>query len=738
MKDVIRWIGLAACVVAAAGCSSRQHSARVHYTNPGGMWMPDQLAQQSKTLRSLGVENPQGFTDPLGHPLGAIVWLGGCSASFVSPEGLIATNHHCANSTIQFHSTPDCNLFKQGFLARTRQEELPGETGKKVWVTQEIVDVTEEIGGGLESIADPLDRFDEIEKRIKERIAREERPDEGIRCEIRKYYEGQKYCLLKFLELRDVRLVYAPPESIGAYGGDVDNWRWPRHTGDFTFYRAYVSASGQSAEYAPENVPYRPRHWLTIASEPLNEHDFVLVAGYPGRTQRWRTLDEIVFAYEKDSPMRIKIHREMAGLYRELAEHDEELKIKITSSLKGVMNALQLMELIQENIARADIIDEKIRRQVAIESWIAADSRRREKWGGILTEIARINAEYRRTAERDYLVQCIIRQVRMLDAAHTIVRMAEERPKPDDQREPGFQQRNWMRMIQSLERLQASYHSVIDKAVLSYYLARISELPWVQKQALEGVFADVEIQSPEQIRTVVESLFSAALGLDEARRRVVLFNNATLEDLRQSDDPFIQLALRLRPITREQEQRYKRYEGKMALLRPEYVRACKAFSGKPLAPDANGTLRVTYGTVKGYRSSPESPSYYPFTSLSQVIEKHTGVEPFNAPDRLREAAGQVSPQTDLYDLNINSIPVNFLSDLDITGGNSGSASLNRKGEWVGLVFDGNSEAVASNLVFQPEITRAIHVDVRYILWIMKYVDQADNLLRELGVDEPLL
>lgn len=737
MKALIRWTGFVVCLLAAAGCREHHRSACIDYNNPGGMWMPDQLARQARTLHSLGVENPRDFTDPLGHPLGAIVWLGGCSASFVSPEGLIATNHHCAHSTIQFHSSVDRNLYRDGFLARSRQDELPGETGKKVWITQNIIDVTNTIRDGLASVSDPLDRYTEIEKRIKDRVAREEQPDRGIRCEIRNYYEGEKYYLLKFLELKDVRLVYAPPQSIGAYGGDIDNWHWPRHAGDFTFYRAYVSPSGRPAEYSPDNIPFRPRHWLRIASEPLKEHDFVLVAGFPGRTQRWKTLDEFLYIYENDNPMRIEILREIAGVYNELAKQGEDLHIKVTPTIMGVMNSLQLMELIQDNINRVNLVDEKIRRQTELESWIKADDRRRQRWGSILGDIAQINAGYRQTAERDYLLTCITRYVRLLDASHTIVRMAEERPKPDELREPDLQQRNWVRVAQSLERIQSSYDPAIDKAVLSYYLGRLNRLPIDQGQILQQAIADTDIRTPDSIREFVESLFSETLTMDEPARRVDLFNQASIDDLCQSSDPFIRLALRLRPFTKKHEENNKRYEGMMALLRPVYVQACREFMDKPMAPDANGSLRVTYGTVKGYRPEPDAPTYRPFTALSQVIEKHTGAEPFDAPEKLRQAAKKVSSETVFFDSDINDIPVNFLSDLDITGGNSGSATLNRNGEWVGLAFDGNSESVASDLLFLPEITRAIHVDIRYILWIMKYVDHADNLLREVGIYESL-
>lgn len=733
MGRLIGSFGFSCIVFALGGCMDLSYPARIHYANPGGMWMPRQMTQHRSTLRSLGVKNPDALADLQGYPLGAIVWLGGCSASFVSPHGLIATNHHCAVSSLQFHSTPENNLFENGFLARTRQEELPGETGKKVWITQEIIDVSPEIRSGLEDIADPVQRYTEIQQRIKDRIAREEDPDKGIRCEIKAYYEGQYYYLLKYVELRDIRLVYAPPESIGAYGGDIDNWQWPRHTGDFTFYRAYVSPSGQPAEYSPDNVPYQPRHWLRIADEPLEPDDFVLVAGYPGRTQRWKTLDEVLYLYQTDNPMRIRILGELADLYTALGEQNDELWIKVKPRYQGVMNSLKLLTLIQENITQSNLIDEKIRQQTDLEDWIAADRNRQKKWGQAISEIARINEQVRRTARQDYLLDGTIHSVNLLSAAHTIVRMAEQRPTPDDQREPDLQQRNHDRLIQSLQRMQTSYDPAIDKALLSYYLQKINELPPAQRDPLQAAIAESGLQRSQEIEAFVQSLFSDALVLDDADQRVTLFQQATLEELRQHNDPFIQLALRLRPFTQEQERDRKRYAGMMALLRPAYVQARQAFYGKPLAPDANGTLRLTFGTVKGYRPTPQSPVYYPFTTLSQVLEKHTGQRPFDAPEKLRTAAAQVYPKMEFYADNIDDIPVNFLSDTDITGGNSGSATLNHKGQWVGLVFDGNAEAAASDLMFMPDITRAIHVDLRYILWIMKYVDHADELLAELGL-----
>ncbi len=695
--------------------------------------MPHQLANQSKTLESLGVEKPLALTDPLAWPLSAVVWLGGCSASFVSPDGLIITNHHCANSTLQCNSTPECNLIERGFLARNRKEELPGEIGKKVWITQDIINITERMTKGLENIPDPLDRHDELENRIKTIIAEHEDMPNGIRCSVKKYFGGQSFYLIKQLELRDIRLVYAPEKGIGWFGGDVDNWRWPRHTGDYTFLRAYIGPDGKPAEYAEDNVPYQPEHYLKIASQPLQEGDFVMVAGYPGWTQRWKTAEEAVFAYECEHPKRIYILSEVLQVYQELANQSESLEIKTTPSIKGVTNYLQKLQLVQENFEKAAFIKTKRKQQAKFNRWIQAYSVRKKLWAHALDEMNHVIAEYQKNDYSDYLLHCLTRYVNLIDAAHTIVRMAEERPKPDAERDPEYQQRNWDRIIQGQQRMQVSYDPRIDKAILKFYLEKIDELEPDQRQPILNAVAQTDSWQRRQIRQTISSLFSVSLKLEDVNYRVDLLNNASLEDLKANTDPMIQLALRLRPLTKEAEDRDKIYEGRMILLRPHYVEAMKSFLNKPLAPDANGTLRVTYGTVKGYRPAPKKSVYKPFSTLTELVDKHTGQSPFNAPSALHNAAKK-KQNSPFYSPSLEDVPVNFLADLDITGGNSGSATLNSKGELAGLVFDGNSEWLVGDWIYGPDIQRSIHVDIRYILWIMQNVDHADNLLAEMDIE----
>jgi hypothetical protein len=253
-----------------------------------GMWMPGQLPELGETMKAAGLEvEAASLADLTAHPMGAVIWLGGCTASFVSDRGLVVTNHHCAYGSIQHNSTEENNILESGFLARSLEEELPAAPGSRVLVTTRVEDVTDRILAAVPEGARGKARYDAIEAAEKALVAECEEPD-GVRCRVRSFYGGVLYQRFTQIEIRDVRLVYAPARSVGKYGGDVDNWMWPRHTGDFSFLRAYVGPDGRPADAAPENVPYRPKDWLRVSPGGLDDGDFVMVAGYPGRTNRYR------------------------------------------------------------------------------------------------------------------------------------------------------------------------------------------------------------------------------------------------------------------------------------------------------------------------------------------------------------------------------------------------------------------------------------------------------------------
>ncbi|WP_437622174.1 S46 family peptidase [Sorangium sp. So ce1151] len=695
------------------------------------MWLPEQMAQHKDQLEALGLEiDPESLTDPMASPLGAVVSLGGCSASFVSPDGLIATNHHCSTRALQYNSTPEQDLLTNGTLARTRAEEKWAGPTARVFVTRAFRDVTGDVRRGIEAIQGDLERYEEIEKRKKQLVSACEEGRPEIRCSIAEYFGGSKVSLIEQLEIKDVRIVYVPHEGIGNFGGDIDNWRWPRHSGDFAFFRAYVGKDNRPAPHADDNVPYRPAHHLKLASAPLNQGDLVMVAGYPGTTNRLRTAAEVESAVSWQYPKRVSFYEESIALLEDLGKRDPGARIKAQPTIQGYSNYLLKTRGLLEGLVEGGLAKEKAKLEGELKAWIDADPERKAAYGGAIEQIAAAHAELQRTREHDAAVSEILSSARLLDAAVTIVRMAEERPKPDAEREAEYQERNWERLEQAQVSLQKSYGRTIDQGSFKLAVKRALRLDPKDRPALLGSLAGGQPPTEPALGAAIDAAY-AGTALEDAATRVKLLKTATIAELNASRDPLLRLALELAPVDRAIEARDKAYLGAMSLVKPRFVEALREYRGGLLAPDANGTLRITYGTVRGYRPELDKPAYRPFTTLSELVKKNTGKPPFNAPEALLEAAREkrFGPYVDD---DLGEVPVCFLSDLDITNGNSGSATLNARGELVGLAFDGNYEAMASDWLFMPSITRTIHVDLRYMEWVMDAVSGADAVLEEMG------
>lgn len=702
------------------------------FENPGGMWMPSQMPAHAAKLKELGLAvDPGALADPTSGVLSAVVSLGGCSASFVSPEGLVATNHHCATGALQHNSTSTSNLLVDGWLAKSRAAEKSNGPQARIYVTRAVTDVTTKVRAGLEALPDDRKRYKTIEKRQKEIVAACEKGRAGLRCSVSSFYEGAQYFLVEQLEIRDVRLVWSPPIGVGNYGGEIDNWRWPRHTGDVSFFRAYVGKDGKPADYSPDNVPYKPPHWLRVAKEPLRESDLVLVAGYPAHTSSLKTRGEVAEAISWGYPRKQKMCEDYLARLEEATKGDKEAQIRATSYVRRFGNVLTNTKGQLEGLVKGGLAADKERVEKELAAFVAGDKDRKAKYGGVLTDIAKEvdkNAAHR---EADAELHSELRLPKLMWAGAMLVRMAEERGKPDAERDPAYQQRNWPRHEQALEALATGYHRKVDAALLGLALERAVRMPEKERSAAVATIIGGKDTSAQAIEKSVARLYDGT-SLGDAKTRLELFRKATTADLRKSKDPLIALALALRPLEREAEERSERLAGRMSVLKPKYIEAMRAYRKTPFAPDANRTLRITYGTVRGYKPTADAPQYRPFTSLSAAVAKHKGAPPFDVPERLR-AAHRAKKTVPYVDEALGDVPVDFLADLHITGGNSGSATLNAKGELVGLVFDGNYEAMASDWVFVPSLTRSIHVDVRYILWLLDAVDDGDHLLKELGV-----
>ncbi len=688
-----------------------------------GMWMPQQIPDLAAKLRAMGFQgDPAAFADLTGQPMGAIVSLGGCTASFVSPEGLIATNHHCVQGSLQFNSTPQKNLLVDGYLAKTREEELSNGPGSRVFVTVSVKDVTDAITGKIDPKLDDRRRFDLVERRTKERVAACEAG--GYRCAVNAFFGGLKFFEIAQLEIQDVRLVYAPAAGIGNFGGETDNWRWPRHTGDWSFYRAYVGQDGKPASFSKENVPYRPAHWLPVQAAGVKEGDLVFVVGYPGRTQRHQTYAEVKETTQWSFPRFVKAAEEQIAILEALGKSDPELKIKAAGRVRGLNNSLTNRRGQLEGLVKGGILAQKEKNEKELAAWIAGDPARQ--------------AESEKTRERDAVLASVFMSSSMLNAAHSAHLLSIEKAKKSDMdREPEYQERNWTRIREGQERAQRTIDARLDKALLAWALPQAAALPAEQRIAgidkLVGLTPGMgKADSDKAIGQYLEKLVAGTKMADKDFR-LSLLGKKTAE-IAATKDPFVDLALALDPLYQQSREAAKRRQGAMSRVRPRYMQALLAKAGGLVAPDANSTLRVTFGTVKS-KPTADGTMWTAFTTLKGIEQKHTGEGEFDAPDAQLTAikalrAGKATPFAPEF---LGDVPVDFLSTVDTTGGNSGSPTLNGKGEFVGLLFDGTYDTIASDFLYDTVNTRSIHADARYMLWVMTEVDGASHLVKEMGI-----
>jgi len=705
-----------------------------------GMWMPQQIPDLAPRLRKLGFEgDPGAFADLAGHPMGAVVSLGGCSASFVSPDGLVVTNHHCVTGALQFNSAPERNLIKDGFLAATRAEELWNGPGSRVYVTVAARDVTKEVAGSLDAKLSDLQRGEAIEKREKELTAACER--EGLRCRVASYFQGLRWYEIAQLELKDVRLVYAPPSFVGNYGGETDNWRWPRHGGDFAFLRAWVGRDGRPAAHARDNVPYRPRHWLKVSTAGASPGGFVIVAGYPGRTARHQTLRETRDALEWAYPRQVRQMKEMLAILAELSRASKETEIRVAARVRGLANAMKNRQGVLEGARKGRLVERKAAAETDLAAWIRADAARAARYGTVLASLDEVQARKEATRERDAAYRGLYARDSLLSSARTARRLAEERARPDAERDPEYQQRNWERIREGQERMQKALDLAADRALLRHSLLEVAALPPGQRipalDAAVGLAAGVPAdEAGRKVDAWLDALYRGTRLADQSFRVGLL--DAPTESVLAEADAFLQVAALLAPLDKELRDAEKERAGALARLGPVYMAAAIEKAGGPVAPDANSTLRVTFGTVKGV-SPEDGVLYLPQTRLAGVLAKHRpGDKEFGLSPRMVEAIERslASPRGPWRDARLGDVPVDFLSDVDTTGGNSGSAVLDGRGELVGLLFDGTYETIASDFLFDPERTRSIQVDIRYVLWVAAELSGASHVLREMGIDAP--
>ena len=709
---------LAAALAATCAMSATAHADE-------GMWMPSQLPAIAAQLKAAGYQgDPAALADLTKPPMNAIVSLGGCTASFVSPNGLVVTNHHCAMGAIQLNSTPQDNLIANGFVAADQAAERSAGPAARVFVTVAFDRITDRI------LADARGKtgrayYDAVDAAEKAVVAECE-ADEGYRCSVADMYYGTDFYLVKQLELQDIRLVYAPPEAIGNYGDEIDNFMWPRHSGDFAFYRAYVGKDGKPAAYSTDNVPYAPPAWLTVSTDPVAEGDFVMLAGYPGRTYRHRMAMEFAEQVQDTLPSRVDIYGALVDTIEKAVEGDAEAQVLYAAQMASLENGLKRAQGELDGLRRSDAVAKRAADEAAMLAWFGKQPGAKAALADI--EAARkLVAASHATSDRDTLFGLMRSQTQLLGNAYRLQRLAMERGKPDAQRENGYQQRDEVRIEAALKQVQRRYDPQVEKAVMAELLRRYRALPADQHIAeLDAVFGnDAAAASAALDRIYADTKLGDAdtrLGLLAADPAAVL----------ASDDALMQVAAKLMPAVLREEEVDKQRAGDLLRLRPSYMRGWAGYSaanGKPLYPDANSTLRVSYGKVSSLDPR-DGVHYTPLTTVAGIMQKHTGKVPFDAPKPLRDAIAK-GDFGSTADPVLKTQTVDFMTNLDTTGGNSGSPVLDANGRLVGLNFDSNWEAVSASWMYDPRYKRAIHVDIRYLRWLLAKVYPAPHLLEEM-------
>lgn len=673
------------------------------------------LVKAGLKINPLDVYNPNGIS-----LIDALVKVGGCTGSFVSSDGLILTNHHCAFGAINRASTQEHNYLENGFLADAKSDEIPAK-GTTVRITESYEDVSDQILQAAADIEDLTARAKAISDKMKEIGKAANDKDNSIEGSVSEMFKGKTYVLFRYRIIKDVRIVYAPPRAIGEFGGETDNWVWPRHTGDFTFMRAYVAPDGSAKEYTEDNVPYKPKKHLKVNPNGVNEGDFTFILGYPGRTYRHSPSFFLDYQEKYQLPYISKTYAWMINQLEKIGEESPELKLKYASYVKGLANTTKNYKGKLKGLKRINLVEQKQNEEKELQLFIDKNPILKDKYGNLLgnfestyTKLFNIGDSYLwfRTMNRFSSSKVI---------SGMILEFCEEMQKPEDERKSAYKEDKIERTKQRFERSAKNYNKEYETAFLTKMLH--DGLKFSGKSEIKSLKDILNGQSIEEYvyKTINKSKIFSIENIEE-------FISSCPEDL---EDPFFTFSEMLNTDYDLIKKEYDEINGVISKLSAELYEVKKKWKKTNFIPDANSTLRLTYGYIKGY--SPADAVYMkPVTTLEGVIDKSYLGGEYVVPDKLK-VLYDAKDFGQFYNEELGSVPVGLLYNMDTTGGNSGSPIMNAYGEMIGINFDRAFEATINDFAWNESYSRSIGVDIRYVLWITQKLGGADYLLAEMGI-----
>jgi hypothetical protein len=691
-----------------------------------GMYPISEIYKLNLKAKGLKID-PKAIYNP-NRPglIDAVVQLSGCTGSFVSSGGLILTNHHCAFSAVQAASTKENDYVTLGFHALTQKDEIQAR-GISARILESYRDVSKEVLSVINDKMELAERTKAMDKKIREIVAETEKKFPGKRAEVSEMFTGKVYVLFLSTVLRDVRLVYVPPRSIGEFGGENDNWVWPRHTGDFSFLRAYVAPDGSPAEFSANNIPYHPKKFLKVNPAGVEEGDFAFVLGYPGRTFRHRTSHYLAYEEIYRMPYIADLYDWQITTMEEMGKNDRAVALKHDARIKGLANTMKNYRGKLLGMKRLQIVEKKQAEEKLLQQFIDVDPQRKAVYGTVLDEIGKVYQEMTDRAAAEMVLDNQRSSSMVLSSAFTLYESALEMQKPDLERLPAYTERNLSATKTNLTRGLRNYYEPTEKAFLKHIILQALALP--DNRRIEAIDRQFKGRSEEEVTRTIDQAFAQTKLTDESVLTTAF--GKTVAELGQLNDPFIRAAEMLYPTYQKLRETRQRRDGALSKLSALLTDVKQQYQKKSFIPDANSTLRFTFGHIKGYNPA-DATHFTPITTLRGVVEKTTGKDPYATPQKV----------LDLYKAKdfgryaskkLKDVPVAILYDMDTTGGNSGSPVLNAYGELIGVNFDRAYEATINDYAWSESYSRSIAVDIRYVLWVTEKVGGAHHILKELGI-----